>query len=825
MNVKTRRKYRGFWITLVTIGIIAIGILIAPNFINLNKLRPHLESAIFAQTGVNLKIHGDINFGFLGATHLIAHDIETPNGFTKTLAVNVPFWGLFDLDNTKLNSVITVYDAHINLHSLSMLQLQYNMAVNNAVLNFMDKDYRIIHGIFKNGTFNGQVRTNDHKYDIAFQGNDFTIKNKNLKLVITGEYFPSGGAAGILEINTNKINSWFDFSEPHISYNVNLTTNFYWDGGYGFKFSDLVANNVHGNITIEPNGWRIIELTSDDLSFDFSFLMHPTKILHDTTLNIDFFGEFTIGNYRFEHLKLDVIGTNNYVQINKIIADDTSLTGGMIDADGAHDIMLRTNIDGNPTECLFSGTDTKWQCKNFVYDDIYGTIQFDNDTLDATVASNRTFNLSELESYIKKISFRHATVKFKFANMGGVFTISDRGSSIHYDYMYGERLGWINPHIHILPEFMLNATGNMTWTDKTFSFVPNTNDWSLTLQDNFFYITGTDIRKWFTDTDLRSIKKLGYTISGFYNDRGDISDLTIQIGDHTFTGTADTKSITLHTERLYIDNFLNPEFFDRYEEMEFLANSPILLPFNFSMNVYLTSDRLIYHENEYKNFVYSLKSGTQTFSITDNARGNMLATIIKERSKYDIFIQLNKFTINGRLLSTSFPINITDTSVTAEINLHTHGHIAHDIKYNMTGDMDLTFDGGYLTGIGLDNFYSDAENITRLNADARIMNALESGVTRIKNMRIIGKYENGDFTTTEPLKISVRHAEILGNLNISSNAMNALFDITMRGVATTPVLVSLTVAPNGRRGYSISDLMQHIDPGFMRSFIKTHDKF
>ncbi len=825
MKTKPQHSHRTLWTILVSIGVIAIGVLIAPNFINLNKLRPHLESAIFQQTGVNLKIHGDVNFGILGTTHLIAHDIETPNGRTKTLAVNVPFSGLFDLGNTKLNSVITVYNPDINLNSLSMLQLKYHMAVNNAVLHFMGKDYRIIRGEFYNGTFDGQIRTGEHKYDIAFQGNDFTIKNKNLKLNITGEYFPSGSAAGILEINTNQINSWFGFKEPKITHNVNLVTDFYWDGGYGFKFTNLVANNVRGNINIEPNGWRTIELWSDNVSFDFSFLSHPSEIMHDTTLKIDFYGDLIFKNHRFEHLKIDAVGTEQYIQINRIIADKTSFSGGTMDDSGAHDVMVRTIIDDKETECLFSGTQTEWECKQFRYGDIYGELKLKNKILDANITSNRNITLRELESYISQIGARRATIRFKFANMGGVFKKSGRDSSIKYDYIYGEHLSWINPHIKLLPEFMMNSVGNMVWTKDTFSFTPNSGDWSLTLHDNFFYITGKNIKSLFPNLDMRAIKELEYVMTGFYNNRGDISDLTVKIAGQTFTGTADGRSITLHTDVMYLDEFMTPEFFDRYEEMEFLANSPVLLPFDFSHNVYLNADTLIYGENAYRNFVYSLKSGIQTFSIMDNYRGNMLATIIKERSEYDIFIQLNKFVINGKLLSDEFPLNIADTSVTAEIKLHTHGHIAHDIRYNMTGYLDLTFDGGYITGLGIDKFYSDTENLTRLNVEDRISTALESGTTQIKNMRIIGTYENGTFTTAKPIQLSIRHANATGNLSITDNAMTAQLDITMRAVSPDSVTISLNITPNGRRGYSLSELMRYFDPAFMRSFIRTHDKF
>ena len=234
---------------------------------------------------------------------------------------------------------------------------------------------------------------------------------------------------------------------------------------------------------------------------------------------------------------------------------------------------------------------------------------------------------------------------------------------------------------------------------------------------------------------------------------------------------------------------------------------------------------MVYQENAYKNFVYSLKSGTQTFSITDRARGNLLATIIKERSDYDIFIQLNNFIINGPLLTRNFPLNIMNTNITAELALTTSGYIAHDIWYNLTGDIDVTFDGGYIDGIGLDAFYIAYDDLTRLNVEDRLMTALESGVTKIKNMRIIGQYDHGVFNTTVPIEISMRHADAIGKMNITNGAMTTQLNILLRGTAPDPVTLSMTVMPNGRRGYSMGEIIRYFDPAYMREFIKTHDKF
>jgi len=818
-------KHIFLWIFLTIVAIIMAGLLVAPAFMNLNNVRGRLETAIATQTGMDVEIKGDITFGIVGKTTILANDVYTPFGNISKISVQIPFRDLFDIQNATLTGTMLISGAEIKIDSLAPFMRNYNIAVKDSVINFMGKNYQIIEGVFHDGTFNGLVRTGQHKYNIEFHDEKFTITNKNIDLNVTGELYPSGGAFGTLTINTDKINNWFEFSEPKITKRVKLSTDFVWDGGYGFKFNDIVANNVHGNIELGPNGWRTIDLTSNNVTLDFSFLARSTKLLRDTRLNIDFYGDLTFDNKKFEHIKINAIGTEDYIQIDKIIADNTTFTGGMIDAGGAHDIMINTNIDGTDIECMFSGTPDKWECKNFKYGNIYGFIKNNNNRITAEIKSNDTIDSRGLSSYIAKLDGRPANIKFTFANVGGTYTSNGHESNTEYEYIYNQTLGSLNPNLHILPETMLNEPGNIVWNGDAITFIPNTDAWSLVVQGNSFYLTGTNIKDWVPKFDLQFLRGLEYIASGSYNERGDISNLTLKIAGHVFTGAVDANGITLKTDTLRIDDFLNHEFFDRYAEMEFLTNAPIVSLFDIGKNLYLSANTLVYDDNAYKNFVYSLKSGTQTFSITDRARGNLLATIIKERSNYDIFIQLNNFVINGALLTKNFPLNIMNTTVTAELSLNTSGHIAHDIWYNMTGDIDLTFDGGYIDGIGLDAFYIAYDDLTRLNIEDRLMTALESGVTKIKSIRVIGKYDHGTFETTKPMEISMRHADAIGKMNITNGAMTTELNITMRGTAPDPVTVSVGIAPNGRRGYSMGEMIRYFDPAYMREFIKTHDKF
>jgi hypothetical protein len=825
MSIKPRHKRGLFWIILTLIAIVMAGLLVAPVFMNLNDIRPKLETAIATQTGIDVEINGDVTFGIVGKTTLVAHDVSTPFGNISEISVQIPFQDLFDIQNASLTGTMSISGAQIKIDSLAPFMKDYNITVKNSVITFLGKNYNIVDGVFSDGIFNGLIRTKQHKYNIEFNNKNFTITNKNIDLKIIGELYPSGGAFGTLTIDTDKINTWFEFSEPKINKRVKLSTNFVWDGEYGFKFDNIVANHVVGDIELSPNGWRTIDLTSNNISFDFSFLARSTKLLRNTNLNIDFYGDLTFENNKFEHLKIKAIGTEDYIQIDKIIADDTTFIGGIVDANGAHDIMIKTNLYGKDTECLFSGTPEKWECSKFKYGNIYGFIKSDNNRITAEIKSNDTIDSSGISSYIAKLDGRPANIKFTFANVGGTYTSNGKKSNTEYEYIYNQTLSSLNPNLRILPGTMLNEPGNIVWNGDAVTFIPNSNAWSLIVQNNSFYLTGTNIKDWIPKFDLKFLRGLEYIASGSYNERGDISNLTIKIAGHVFTGSVDANGITLKTDTLTLDDFLNREFFDHYEEMEFLTNAPIVSLFDIGKNLYLSANTLVYENNAYKNFVYSLKSGTQTFSITDRARGNLLATIIKEHSNYDIFIQLNNFVINGALLTKNFPLNIMNTTVTAELALNTSGHIAHDIWYNLTGDVDLTFDGGYIDGIGLDAFYIAYDDLTRLNIEDRLMTALESGVTKIKNMRIIGKYDHGEFSTTVPMEISMRHADAIGKMNVINGAMTTELNITMRGTAPDPVTVSVAIAPNGRRGYSMGEMIRYFDPAYMREFIKTHDKF
>ena len=174
------------------------------------------------------------------------------------------------------------------------------------------------------------------------------------------------------------------------------------------------------------------------------------------------------------------------------------------------------------------------------------------------------------------------------------------------------------------------------WQNGTLSFIPHNNTWEFSAHDDYFYISGTSFKSWLPNIDLRFMNDGKYSVSGFYKN-GKISNLEITIADNKFSGSVSDNTITLNTDILSIDSFANKNFIDNFAELEFLTNDPVLTLFELPVNISLYANTLIYQGNRYNNFVYSLKPNSQTFSITDKTRGNLLATIDKDKSKYKIY--------------------------------------------------------------------------------------------------------------------------------------------------------------------------------------------
>lgn len=824
MALKPRYKRRIFWTIVSVIAAIGLAIVLIPPMISLNSLKPKIEQAITEQTGVSAKIGGDVHFSLLGRATIVAHDVTIPMGEINAAMFTVPFTSIFDFENAPLNGDIIIFGADLTIQTLALPDFNHDINIHNSKIKFMDKTYEIINGKMIGGQFSGIIRTGDHKYDIEFEQDEFFITNRNNKLRVSGQLYSDGSTRGQMSLETDDLNSWFGFSEPKIDRTIRLTTKFDWDGGRGLKFTDINADKFTGNIEIYPDGHKNVELKSNNMIYDFSFLAKPNNLFYRTNFDLDFYGNLKFGEKRFKHLKINAIATKNKLQITNIIADDIAITGGTIDENGAHDILITMPYDGVDAMCLFSGNNTKWKCSEYSYGDINGSLSVNGDEFEIFINSNKTMQERGLiMEHLGGLGTR-GRVNFQFADAAGTIDYSPKTKTPTYTFAKNKNLKWFGIKLNFIPESMQSEIGDFTWERSGVKFVPKSGKWNMYLSDKYFLINGLNSKVWLSNIDLPFLNDGEYTISGMYN--GDaISNLTIKIANHEFTGSANGNNITLKTSVLNLDSFTNQAFVDNYEEMEFLTNAPIMTPFAIPVNISLSANTLIYNGNEYNNFVYSLKPDTQTFSITDSARGNLLATIAKSGSEYQITAQLNRFVINGELLASNMPLNIRDTIITAEINMTTSGKIAHDIEYNLIGNMDLTFEDGYLIGLGIDDFYALSENLSTLNAEYALSDTLEYGETKIKTMRIVGEYSHNNFNTTAPITLQMHHTDAVGKMNITDGKMYADFELTMRGTAPTPAPINLSIMPDNTRTYSLSEIMKNFDPSFMRNFVKTHNKF
>ena len=824
MALKPRHKRRILWTFLIGLAFIGLMIVIVPPLITLNSFRPVVEKSVYEQTNVPVKLNGDIHFSLIGGTTIVAHDVTIPTAQIGSIMFSIPFTGFFDLQNAHLNGPVVIYDAKITIDKLSPANFNHNIKIYNSEITFKNRKFYIVRADFTDGEFHGTIRTHNHKYDVEFIGDTFHITNRNNDLDITGKFYSDGSISGHMTLQATNINEWLGFKTPKIKQNVNLSTDFEWDGNQTYTFRNLDSDIFSGNIKIMPNGHRTIQLVSNDTNLDMSFLLEPTPLLHNTKIDIDFYGDLKLGNRHFKHLHTVATGTSDTIEIQNITADDIIMRGGIINHDGGQNIVITMPYRGKPATCVFSGKPTNWGCSKFTWDGFTGHLSTDGTNFDLHVSSNSPMPpVDQIKKLIPKIG-KYGTIHFKFSNIGGTYKITPDGTTVSYNFATNKTLKWLKVNIPFLPPEILNQPGDYIWHDNMLSFIPHNKQWELSTYDKYFTFSAKSYKTYIPNVDLRFLNDAPFKISGHY-DSDKISGLTINIFNQEFSGSVSNKTITLHTEKLLLDAFINPSFIKNFAEQEFLTNSPIMTLFDIPVYISLSADALVYNGDEYKNFTYSSKQNSQTFSITDATRGNILATIDKNKSTYEIFAQFNRFVINGLLLSRTMPLNIRDTMITGEVALTTQGKIAHDIYYNMAGNIDLTFTDGFVIGLSFDEFYASADKITSFNAEHALSNALTGGETKLKQMRIIGDYSNGNFITTRPLEISMRHVDGIGGLAIQDGQITAEFDFTLRGTAPTPATVSLSILPNVARKFSLSEIMQNFDSGFMRAFIKNHNRF
>lgn len=825
MPLKPRYKRRILWTSISCAGVLVAAYIIVPPAINIDYLKPNIEKTILEQTGVAAKINGNIKFSLLGSATVVARDVDTQFGNIDQLSMSIPLRYIFNMQNAYINSDIDIYGADLKITSLIPEKFNHTITIYNSNVFFINKDYKIIRAKISDGNFNGSVRTNQHKYDITYNNSDFVVKNSNNNLEIVGQIYSDGTARGELHIETDNVNRWFEFSEPKIDTHISATMNFDWDGEYGFEFTNIRTNKLTGNITLKPDGFRIIQLYGHDINYDLSFLTKPNSFFYNAELDLDLYGDMPLNKHKFQHILVKTSGADNRINISSIVADNISLTGGYIDASGGHDIELDINRNNNTTKCAFFGTPSQWGCSKFTFNNISGTLDVNDNNFMASITSPDVMPTPDVIRNATKSLGSNGTIKFSFADKSGTFNITSDEITQNFTFATDVTLHDLNIRFGFLPPFMTTTLGDLTTTDGALTFIPKSKDWTLSVSQKSFHITGKNLKHWIQSPEnLQFMNDIPYAVSGIY-DNGYISNLTFILAEQIFTGSSNRESITLTTNEINLDNFINQKFIDNFDEESFLVQHPLITMFDTPFNISISANKLVFNNTEYNNFVYSLKNDRQTISITDNNRGNLLATITKRNNDYDIDVQLNKFLHDGALLTYDMPINLYNSTITGNAKFRTNGYIAADILYNLSGTLDITFDNGDFIGFGIDDFYASANNIGTLNAEFALSKALGGGISKLKQLRIVGKYSNGQFETTKPLQLSLRHCDITGNITLSSNDIYGLFMITLRGTSPVPTPIELQIDTNNLRNYSLSEIMTNFDPEYMRTFINTHNQF
>ncbi|MCQ2567985.1 MAG: hypothetical protein MJ163_00085 [Alphaproteobacteria bacterium] len=825
MASKNSSRNKIVWFLIFTLSILVLSVVTVPPLINLNFLKPKIENVILSQTGIPAKIHGDINFTLLGKTTIVAHNITIPNGTVESCKFSVPFFDIFNLKNARISSNISVSGASLVIEKLTPFEIKNTISVKDSNIQFLNKEYTIIDAKLSKHDIDAIIRTDQHKYEIKSRDNKFVIKNKNNYLNMSGRLFNNGTADAHIEIIAEDINRWFEFEKPQINGQFPITADLFWDGSYGVRFTNISANGITGSIDIKNNGYKIVKLKSNNADYDLSFFVQDPDVFQDISFDLDFYGDLKFSDYTFKHVKIITVGSKNELKVDTIIADDLQIHGGTIDKDGGHNLHVSVPEFGTLSTCLFNGTPTNWTCDNFSYGGIVsGTLKINPNQFEVDLYSPEPFKNFNTVIGMARLLGANGYVKFDTPDMKGILTLTDNQPSVSYTRLNSKSLNWAKIDLPFIPDFMREEKGDFVWTKDSMMFIPDSKQWQLSTSKDFFIIHGQNFKTWLGNLDLQSLRDLHYTLSGNYKNEN-ISNLTLEIGQQKFTGSATAKSLTLKTSVLDIDYLLDPYFVENFEEASFFSQSPVMILFDLNTNVAVSADSIIYNNKKYNNFIYSLHDDTQTFSISGSKHGNMLTKIKRHNTKYALNIQLNKFIFDKKLLPLNMPLNISDTAITADIKLNTSGKIAHDIINNLNGTFDVSFDGGKLYGFGFDDFYASAKQLTLLNSEYFLSKALSGGITNIKKMHLVGTYESGDIKTLRPFVISMKHVDASGMFEIKNNEMNADLDIVLRGTSAEPELINVVIFPNNTRKFSLSEIMTHFDFEYMKAFIESHSKF
>src|SRR5574344_1376941 len=445
MKARHRRKlFLGVLSVFLTLFLSA---LIVPPMLNLKYLRPNFEQTIKSQTGITAKINGRINVSLLRNAHIIVHDVRIPNGTIDSIVFTIPLIKIFDINSAEITGKIYIDGANIAIYELTKSNFDSTIEISNSNIGFMGRNFNVLNATLQNGNINAWMREKQHKYLLKTNGDKFLITNKNEGLKIDGVLTPNGGATASLSIDTNDINSWFEFFEPDIDRPVSLNMKVDWDGKYGFNFSDIsgtIGNDKFNGSIILPgdDSFNKIKLSSDNIYFDLSFLLSKKSLLKNTRLDLDLHGNIKFSDTYYSDVKLSAFGTEDKITIENLNFKNEKIGGninGNILGTGAQNLNIRFSKNDANVYCLFSGTPERWRCDQYEYNDknlsANGTLVSDNGSFKITLSSKN--KMPENIDFVSALNFlgTDGTIVFKFVDMGGEIKIINKRQVIKYDFV------------------------------------------------------------------------------------------------------------------------------------------------------------------------------------------------------------------------------------------------------------------------------------------------------------------------------------------------------------------------------------------------------
>ena len=853
MKPSVRRKL--FLYASVAITVLLMAYLIVPPLVPLEKFRGDFSTALSQKLEDDVEIYGKIRLSLLGSPMISIENIRVGNNRIQTARFRVPWRGLARMSEANIIGSVRLSGMEMSISSLAFPDVKNKMIITNSKIRFGDRDYEVVDAAIEPGRVSANIRTARHRYHIEVRGGNFTVRNPNENLEIIGALVQCGTgvikASGRLGIESGDINDWFEFKYPVIRGRTRAEMTFDWDGRGHFDFREIEATNGAARFDGRVQAWfengnlvrRNIRMNVTNAELDLRFIERNMDYLDNANFIVNISGRIRSPFRGFQNLtrlqlrsSSDEPGVINFDTLHAAGPAAVLTVSGLLDNRTAHNMDVRLNDLKNQrtVRCMLNGDMDNWRCDRYQFASqnfsASGTIVVSPDAVRLEFNSpNYRPGIDSVAQLERNLRGRTAAVEFHIGDMVGRANIARGSRRIEYAQK-GATLSGL-PIKLPLPEEMLSVSGNIAAliSNDTVSFSFEAPDWSFSIDDTDRFALNHNNAKTLLKM-VSGVQRLPFVkdnmpvlVTGDY--RGNIiSNIGIEFAGMKLFGQILNNALTLKTDRLDFDSFLDEAWFENFEDNQYLTADPTLAPFDLGHGVAITADKIILNGAEYKDFVYALSGNTQTMSLSDSGEGNLLVSVSRDRMNFKYLAQLNNFHIPGFLLGAASAVNVKGATVTAQAELATSGLTAYDIRQNMAGILDISIDGGELHGLGTDEFYGNAGRMGRQDSEDAVRRMLMGGISEIKEMQIIGEYTGGDFRTTRPFMLTLRHTDITGNAWIRSGVLSARANIFLRGTALVPRPIALNLDGTAR-SFSISDIMRGIDLDFLREFISGRTRF